>query len=120
MAGQRIYAYLNQGENYPLSQYWALPIAGTGKSPNGELFPIESYVGFYADKTMTVDRILLKLATHIPTETCYDVKIQVSIGEKADSTGIVNETVAAENWQPKQEPLDLYDAGHRISWPVGR
>ena len=115
-----IYAYLNQGENYPLSQYWALPIAGTGKSPNGELFPIESYVGFYADKTMTVDRILLKLATHIPTETCYDVKIQVSIGEKADSTGIVNETVAAENWQPKQEPLDLYDAGLGISWPVGR
>ncbi|AFV12493.1 glycoside hydrolase family 18 [Thermacetogenium phaeum DSM 12270] len=115
-----IYAYLNQGENYPLSQYWALPIAGTGKSPSGELFPIESYVGFYADKTMTVNRILLKFATHLPTETCYDLVVRVSIGGKTGAAGIAGETVVAENWHPKQEPLDLYDASLGISWPVGR
>lgn len=115
-----IYAYMNQGEKYSLAQYWALPIVGTGKSPDGQLFPIESYAGFYADKTITADRIILKLATHIPTETCYEVSVQVSIGEKTDVSGIADETVIAENWQPKQEPLDLYDAGLGISWPVGR
>lgn len=115
-----IYAYLNKGEHYKTSQYWALPIAGTGADLNGDLFRIESYVGFYADKTMEIDRALIKFATHIPVETYYELHVTVGIGEKIDATTTLNETIIAEDWEPRGEPLDLYDEGKGVSWPVGR
>ncbi len=117
-----IYAYENQGQAFEHSSYFSLPIAGTAMDQSsGTLYPIESYLGFYADKTMTVDRVLLRCATHIPAEAYYDMSIKVSIGKKAGAHAITEEKVVNSKWRPKKESTDLYDTVNEDStWPNGR
>jgi hypothetical protein len=116
-----IYAYLNQGQSYPMESCFALPIAGTAKNyDTGELYPIESYLGFYADRTMEIDRVILKCPTHIPSETYYDLNVQVSIGRKSSPNEIGNETIVNPSWKPKREAIDLENENFGITWVNGR
>lgn len=116
-----IYAYKNQAEEYGNESYFLLPVAGTARNhDNNELYPVESYLGFYADKTITVDRIILRTSVHIPAETYYDVNVKVSLGPQLSSHQSGRETVVNGQWQPKAEPIDLYDENEDSTWPIGR
>lgn len=116
-----IYCWQNQGPEYELESSFALPIAGTAKNPDtGVLFPIDTYIGFYADKTMMIDRVIFKCPTHIPSETYYDVHVKVTFGAKAGATGITSPVVVNADWIPYHEPVDLVNENTGNTWVNGR
>ena len=109
------------GSGSPFKSLWGMPIAGTAKNyVTGELYPIETYLGFYADKTFTADRLIMKCPTHIPAETYYDVHVRVSVGIKTGPHTLSGEVVVNEDWTPKHEPLDLINADLGETWVNGR
>lgn len=109
------------GGGSPFKSLWGLPIAGTAKNyETGELYPIETYLGFKADKNFTADRLIMKCPTHIPGETYYDVRVQVSIGQKTGPHSMANEVIVNPEWKPRREPLDLINEDMGLTWVVGR
>lgn len=109
------------GPGSPFKSLWGFPIAGTSRNYyTGELFPVESFLGFKADKTFTADRLIMKCPTHIPGETFYDVRVRVSIGRKTGPYSMENEVVVNPSWTPKSEPLDLVNPDLGMTWVVGR
>lgn len=82
----------------------SIPFAGTTYNYQGELEPVKTFLGFYATKTITADRLVLKTAMNKADDEgfTYDAKVKVMIGERDTAVGFLQGTraIVCADWEP--------------------
>lgn len=102
-----IYANEDSAHCYPNiieSSIPSIPFAGTTYDYQGNLVPVKTYLGFYATKSMTVDRLVLKTAMNSAKNEgfTYETKVRVIMGERDTAVSFVQgrRAVVCEDWEP--------------------